>query len=240
MKVKRMKRAKRILNFFHFNYQYNEPYNILVDGTFCQAALQNKINLREQLPKYLGTGVEIFTTKCVLEELKLLGNELYGALKICENFEVVKCPHNPIRTAASCMERLGRRSKNPTHQKFIIASQDEQLLFNLRDFGGVPLMSIRFNAICLEKPSKESENVQKEESHEFKTLEAMKKSAAANKDEVPRQRKKINGPNPLSCQKKKKRPVDPKPKPSEPTPEIKKKPARRRKKKVNTEVNAEP
>jgi U3 small nucleolar RNA-associated protein 23 len=69
MKVKRTKRAKRIMNFFHFNYQYNEPHNILVDGTFCQAALQSKINLREQLPKYLDTGVEIFTTKCVLEEL---------------------------------------------------------------------------------------------------------------------------------------------------------------------------
>jgi len=227
-----MKRAKKILNFFHFNYQYNEPYNILVDGTFCQAALQSKINLREQLPKYLGTGVEIFTTKCVLEELKLLGHELYGALRVCENFEVVKCPHNPIRTAASCMERLGRRSKNPTHQKFIIASQDEQLLFNLRDFGGIPLMSIRFNAICLEKPSKESENVQKEDLHEFKTLEALKKASNGEKEEPTRKRKKIKGPNPLSCQKKKKRPNDPKP--VETKPEVTKKPARRRKKKVNT------
>lgn len=72
MKVKRTKRAKRVLNFFHFNYHYNEPYNILVDGTFCQAALQHKINLREQIPKYLDAPTEIFTTKCVLEELSKL------------------------------------------------------------------------------------------------------------------------------------------------------------------------
>lgn len=83
--------------------------------------------------------------------LELLGYELYGALKICENFEVVKCPHSPLRTAAQCMEHMGRRSKNPVHQKFILASQDEQLLFSMRDFGGIPLMSIRFNAIQLEK-----------------------------------------------------------------------------------------
>jgi rRNA-processing protein FCF1 len=82
---------------------------------------------------------------------ELLGYELYGALKVCENFEVVKCPHNPIRSAAQCMEHMGRRSKNPVHQKFILASQDEQLLFNMRDLGGVPLLSIRYNAIQLEK-----------------------------------------------------------------------------------------
>lgn len=44
-------------------------FRVLVDGTFCNAALANKINLREQLPKYLGGDVEIATTKCVLAEL---------------------------------------------------------------------------------------------------------------------------------------------------------------------------
>jgi U3 small nucleolar RNA-associated protein 23 len=79
MKVKRIKKAKRVLNFFHFNYQYNEPYSVLVDGTFCQAALENRINLREQFPKYFGCGVEIFTTKCVLKELsKFLSGKLYS------------------------------------------------------------------------------------------------------------------------------------------------------------------
>lgn len=69
MKVKRLKRAKKILNFFHHKYKYTEPYHILLDGTVCQASLQNKINLREQFPKYLDSAVELCTTKCVLAEL---------------------------------------------------------------------------------------------------------------------------------------------------------------------------
>jgi U3 small nucleolar RNA-associated protein 23 len=78
MKVKRLKRAARVLTFFHYNFGYHPPHSILLDGTFCQAALQNKINLREQMPKYLAETperVEMYVTECMLNELsKSLGN----------------------------------------------------------------------------------------------------------------------------------------------------------------------
>lgn len=70
MRVKRLKKASRVLNFFRYQYDYNLPYKILLDGTFCQAALQFKINLREQIPKYFASPqTELFTTNCVLNEL---------------------------------------------------------------------------------------------------------------------------------------------------------------------------
>jgi U3 small nucleolar RNA-associated protein 23 len=37
-------------------------FHIIVDGTFCQAALQNKINIKEQLPKYLDAEIQL----CIL------------------------------------------------------------------------------------------------------------------------------------------------------------------------------
>lgn len=70
MKVKRLKKASRVLSFFRYQYGFVLPHKVLLDGTFCQAALQFKINLREQMPKYLGTPeTELFTTNCVLHEL---------------------------------------------------------------------------------------------------------------------------------------------------------------------------
>lgn len=36
--------------------------NSAVDGTFCQAALQTKINIKEQLPKYLDGTIQL----CIL------------------------------------------------------------------------------------------------------------------------------------------------------------------------------
>ena len=38
-------------------YKFSLIY--VVDGTFCQAALKGKIQLKEQLPKYLGGTVQL-------------------------------------------------------------------------------------------------------------------------------------------------------------------------------------
>lgn len=53
MKVKRYKRAQRLISIYRYNFGLEPPYKVLLDGTFAMAALQNKINLREQIPKYL-------------------------------------------------------------------------------------------------------------------------------------------------------------------------------------------
>lgn len=42
--------------------QFFIPVYFPVDGTFCQAALQNKINIKEQLPKYLDAEIQL----CIL------------------------------------------------------------------------------------------------------------------------------------------------------------------------------
>lgn len=60
MKVKRLKRAYRILTFYRYKFGYTPPYSVLLDGTFCQLALQSKINLQEQMPKYLANPMEMY------------------------------------------------------------------------------------------------------------------------------------------------------------------------------------
>lgn len=208
MKINRYKRAQRILTFFRYSFGYEPPHTVLVDGTFSQAALQNKINLREQMPKYLGEGVEMVTTKCVLEELEQLGSAVYGALVICKQFTVACCPHTPARTAAECLAHLARRSKKPGLPKYFIATQDDTLLAKLRELGGIPLMSVRFNTILLEKQS--SQSIAESKTPEEKEIEKAKelRKAVLGEDEQPkpRKRKGPKGPNPLSCKKKKKAP----------------------------------
>lgn len=44
MKISRFKRAHKTLTFFATNFGYREPYQILVDATFCQKALQVSSN----------------------------------------------------------------------------------------------------------------------------------------------------------------------------------------------------
>lgn len=63
MGVTRQKHAKKIMGFYKHNFQFREPFQVLLDGTFCQAALRNKIQIREQLPGYLDGAAQLCTTR---------------------------------------------------------------------------------------------------------------------------------------------------------------------------------
>lgn len=39
MKIARYKKAQKTLSFYKNNFGFREPYQILVDATFCQTAL---------------------------------------------------------------------------------------------------------------------------------------------------------------------------------------------------------
>lgn len=65
MKIKRQKQAKKTISFYKYNFSFREPFQILIDGTFCQAALKNKIQIKEQMPKYLMGEVQLCTTRWV-------------------------------------------------------------------------------------------------------------------------------------------------------------------------------
>ncbi|KAJ1368523.1 hypothetical protein KIN20_029671 [Parelaphostrongylus tenuis] len=203
MKAKRIKRANRILTFFKYNYNVVAPFRVLVDGTFCNAALANKINLREQLPKYLCGDVEIVTTKCVLAELEALGPPVYGALVICRQFIVDMCPHTPCRTPAECLAHLARRAAKKD-ARYIIATNDDSLADKLRAIAGTPIIYIKYNAVLLDRISQASKDVAEMKGHDndIDTLKAIK-AAVFGEPFVRIKKHKIKGPNPLSCKKKK-------------------------------------
>lgn len=73
MKTKRVKHVRKALTFYRNYFDIKPPYEVLVDGTFCKAALTNKINILDQTPKYLKAEVKLQTTKCVLSECEAFG-----------------------------------------------------------------------------------------------------------------------------------------------------------------------
>ncbi|EPY79691.1 rRNA-processing protein UTP23-like protein [Camelus ferus] len=192
MKITRQKHAKKHLGFFRNNFGVREPYQILLDGTFCQAALRGRIQLREQLPRYLMGETQLCTTRCVLKELETLGKDLYGAKLIAQKCQVRNCPH--------------------------FKSADQNLSMKVKKKPGIPLMFIIQNTIVLDKPSpktiafvKAVESGQLVSVHEKQSIKHLKEERGLVKDPEQRRRKKrkkIKGPNPLSCLKKKKKATD--------------------------------
>ncbi|XP_055482454.1 rRNA-processing protein UTP23 homolog [Psammomys obesus] len=215
MKITRQKHAKKHLAFFRNNFGVREPYQILLDGTFCQAALRGRIQLRDQLPRYLMGETQLCTTRCVLKELETLGKELYGAKLIAQKFQVRNCPHfkGPV-SGSECLLSMVDEG-NPHH--YFVATQDQNLSVKVKKSPGIPLMFIIQNTIVLDKPSprtvafvKAVESGQLVSVHEKQSIKQLKEEQGLVKNPELRRRrkKKKGGPNPLSCLKKKKKPQD--------------------------------
>ncbi|XP_018587310.1 rRNA-processing protein UTP23 homolog [Scleropages formosus] len=224
MKIKRQKQAKKTLSFYKYNFSFREPFQILLDGTFCQAALKNKIQIKEQMPKYLMGEVQLCTTNCVLKELESLGKELYGAKIILQRFQMRNCSHlkSPL-PASQCLQSM-LEGNNPHH--YFIASQDQELTAAVKKIPGVPLLYIILNTIVLDKPSLCSVNhvqaaqagqlVAPDQQQNILSLKEEKGIAGNVTEKRGRKRKrKAANPNPLSCLKKKKKPGVPTPKRAE-------------------------
>ncbi|XP_076255086.1 rRNA-processing protein UTP23 homolog [Rhynchophorus ferrugineus] len=208
MKIKRYKKVNKNLGFYINNFGFRQPYQLLADGTFCLAALNNKVNIANDVPKYLQGEIKLITTQCAIIEMEKLGPKLNGALIILKKYLLHKCGHegNPI-TAANCLRSMVKIG-NLSH--YIICTQDRDLQENIRNMEGVPLMYLHSKTPVLEKPSeismkKANEKISGVLQNNVEQIEKMKeKSGLIKEDKVKSKKRKRKGPNPLSCKKKKK------------------------------------
>ena len=211
MKIKRQKKVQKILDFYKHNFGHFPPYQMLLDATFVKVCLEMQINIKEQMPKYIGQEVKILTTKCVIMESEKLGAITFGATKILKQFPLHKCGHEdePI-PAWKCLRTM---VQNNNAQRYFIVTQDEGLREKVRKIPGTPALYLHFKALTLEKPSESSnQSVQNNTNEKIginqyqATMIARLKQEAGISEQAmttKRKRKKKGGPNPLSCLKKK-------------------------------------
>ncbi|KNC79563.1 hypothetical protein SARC_08049 [Sphaeroforma arctica JP610] len=157
MKITRHKAARRTLAFYKSRFGLHEPYQVLVDATFCQASLECKIYIKDQLTTYFGGSVSLFTSPCIVEEVRKLGSEFSGAHLINKKFEWRRCRHAiGTKNARECVQDLiGQENKF----RLIVATQDTTLKEALREVPGVPIVYINYNAPILEQPSPASKGL---------------------------------------------------------------------------------
>ncbi|KAK5911012.1 hypothetical protein CgunFtcFv8_005224 [Champsocephalus gunnari] len=214
MGLKRQKIAKKTISFYKYNFSFRQPFQILIDGTFCQMALKNKIQIKEQMPKYLMGEVQLCTTNCALKELETLGKELYGARIILQKFQSRRCAHlkDPVPASECLLSMLGET--NP--HNYFVATQDHTVTAGVKKIPGVPLLYIILNTIVLDKPCQTSldhvkavslgEMVSVAQQQSIRSLKEDKGIAQKDGERRGKKRKrKQSNPNPLSCLKKKKK-----------------------------------
>ncbi|XP_054745221.1 rRNA-processing protein UTP23 homolog [Anastrepha obliqua] len=208
MKISRFKKSLKTLKFFVTNFDYHEPYQVLIDATFCQAALQNKVIIEEQLKKYFQSTIKLVTTQCIILEAESLGTPLSGATMIVKQFHVHKCGHEGVPVPASqCIKSMTQGGR------YIVASQDRTLQTSLRKVPGRCLLYLHKATPVLEEPSKASKKYIFKKSQKLlssdveKHIERLKQNEGLQNDVLNKAHNKRKGPknpNPLSCKKSKK------------------------------------
>ncbi|KAF9684661.1 hypothetical protein SADUNF_Sadunf04G0141800 [Salix dunnii] len=227
MRVKKQKRHRRAVRFYTACFGFRQPYKVLCDGTFIHHLIVNNIAPADTaISNILGGSVKLFTTRCVLAELKRLGKSYSESLQAANRLMIARCDHEQIKNAEGCIVEIVGES-NPDH--FFVP--------------GVPLIFGLRNALFLEPPSafqrQFAKNSEEERSHmtekEAALLKKRTKDLVENwengdssdengdpedeklemqpqkyssrkgmkvKDRPQFKRKKAKGPNPLSVQKK--------------------------------------
>ncbi|XP_039257052.2 rRNA-processing protein UTP23 homolog [Styela clava] len=211
MKIKRRKQAKHILSAYRNFFGFREPYQILVDGTFCKMSVQYNVPIKDNLGKYLQSDFQCLTTRCVLNELEMLGESVYAAKMVAQRFQTYSCSHRkkPV-SAQSCLKLL---IGNENSKKFVIATQDFELTKFANQIPGVPVLYFHQNNLILDKMSEASlKRVNDISQGKAEPTPAMQNSIQTLKMEanlisgspIKKKRKRPGGPNSLSCKKSKK------------------------------------
>ncbi|KAL7749247.1 hypothetical protein RI367_005399 [Sorochytrium milnesiophthora] len=216
MRVKRQKTSKKIMALYKTSFGFYEPYQVVVDGTFTNVALSYSINLPSVLPKTIMGEVRLFTTPCILAELKQLGEAFGPTIGANRRFELRKCGHPRGLSAAECLTQL---IGSTNEQRLVIATQDTKLRSTFRNIPGVPLLYLSNSVLVIEPHSAATlDYVARHEqgktlvpASEKKQLKVLKsRDAPATTTTTPTvpsgkmpARKKVKGPNPLSVKKRK-------------------------------------
>lgn len=106
-----------------------------------------------------------------------------------------------------CLLSIVEHESNAEH--FFIATQDVNLLKKLDNRAACPYVTIKLNALFLNKPNQISKEQAKKEladalttDHELSKLKEIKRLELGEEPKLERKRKKVKGPHPLSCRQK--------------------------------------
>ncbi|KOB66719.1 Uncharacterized protein OBRU01_20858 [Operophtera brumata] len=177
MKITRYKKVQKYLKFYYNNFGFHEPYQVLLDGTFCFAAFKFRRNGRlidfvddewraEQLPHEdilvpleelpdpeADSADSHLTLKEQSMQTEKIAKKTHGALTILKQFGIHECGHKEPISGSNCIRSMiGKRNE----KHYILASQDRDLQNILREKAGVPLLYLHNKSPTLEKPSKVS------------------------------------------------------------------------------------
>lgn len=197
MKIKKLKRTRKALLHLQTVHGVRPPYTVLVDGTFVQASILQRIAIKDELEKVLGVKVIVAVTESVVAELRALGEPFEAAAIVARRLQRISIPSaSATRVIADAIVEAVSGG-NP--MKLFIATADEKLQARLRKLSGVPILRMARGAVVLESAAERAAG---------DTSAQPKRALTPVDQEALRRLKRRQGPkapNPLSCRPQKRK-----------------------------------
>ncbi|KAG2196690.1 hypothetical protein INT46_009613 [Mucor plumbeus] len=210
---------KKTVHAYSVGFGFRPPYQILMDGDFCKAALEKQVYIKDELPFLMGDVTRLVVTECILQDIKSKGHDFTSAYILAKKSEARRCPHkdSPVSSYQCIRDLVG--AENKLH--FCVATQNPKLKDRMRKIPGVPIIyvNVKQQGLGLEPMTEKSKQVMRlNEMEKVKPLDKdtlrIKRALFSNEEEEGKKteshkpqpkKRKVKGVNPLAMKKKKKK-----------------------------------
>ncbi|PKI69079.1 hypothetical protein CRG98_010548 [Punica granatum] len=131
MKHAKQRRHRKVVTFYTACHGFRKPFKVLCDGTFLHNLAAHRVAPPDKaISNVLAAPVKLFTTRCVLDELKRLGKSHSKTLAAARDFAVARCDHEGKTKADTCILEAGKENN---HEHFFVVTQDADLRKKLQE-----------------------------------------------------------------------------------------------------------
>ena len=95
MKQKRAKAYRKQMSYYHLNFKFREPYELLIDEEIILDAIRTRYDLIEGFKRTVQGEIKPMITQCTMEALYRAKDQ--DAIDLARTFERRRCNHLPIR-----------------------------------------------------------------------------------------------------------------------------------------------
>ncbi|KAI0432632.1 Fcf1-domain-containing protein [Xylaria sp. FL1042] len=162
-RAKRSKQYKRLMNQYEINFGFREPYQVLSDSQFLEAAIRSKMDIDHILKATLHGNTKLLITQCSMRWLYARKNEpgIGAVIDFAkERVERRRCGHHPSDypeplEESDCLHSVIDPSKNGVNKhRYVCAINDDDIRSSLRNgIQVVPLLYIRRSVLIMEPAS---------------------------------------------------------------------------------------